>query len=253
MHSFLSFSLARPRAAGLVALTALAFNVQAGVVYDVVDDFSTTVNTATSTWSYRASADLVRDGVYDLLTAFSSTGIWAPDTAYWRSSAGGDVPGVGVNDTGGPITFVGNPNTFYWPDDTLWMHPTPGAYVVVSWLAPASGLYDIAFNFTDIDPKGGDGIGWFVDLGDSSGNLGSGILPSGGSSGSLSVPGQFVAAGDRIHFIVSPPAGNHLHDSTALTATITAGPEPSELLAALTAGSLGLLLLRRRRGRSANG
>lgn len=50
--------------------------VDAAIIYAVVDDFSTTTNSDTSTWSYRFSNDLARDGVYPLLTTFDDRANW---------------------------------------------------------------------------------------------------------------------------------------------------------------------------------
>lgn len=238
-----------------VALASfVASSLSAGITYDVVQDFSLLENTDSSTWSYRISDTTVRDGSYELLDASPSTnGIWNPDLPYWQDSdATGIVPGIGVNATGSDVNFVPNGfSNFVWPNDTVWMHPTPDSLVVVSWLADVSGLYDVEFSFTDIDSgelQGQEGgIGWFVDVGDSTGEIASGSLSSGGTTGLLSYSNLFIAAGSRVNFIVSPPAEDHRFDSTALTATITAVPEPGALLSSLTASIIGLLVLRRRR------
>ena len=46
-------------------------DVHAALIFSAVDDFSLTTNTESSTWSYRFSDDLARDGSYQLETGFS--------------------------------------------------------------------------------------------------------------------------------------------------------------------------------------
>ncbi len=226
----------------LISNLSIPTTSNAAITYSAVNDFSNTTNNETSLWSYRSQSSLTRDGVYDLLPGFSTfANNWEPDIGLWTASILN--PGVGVNDTGGPSTFTFNTSTFIWPVNTIWMHPDPNGLVVVSWLSPTSGLADIEFNFTDMDANGGNGIGWFVDLGDNSGNLLSGSFANGGSSGTQTVNGVSVSIGDRINFIVSPPSTDHGFDSTTFTATITV-PEPSTVGLAMSLFSIVLICIR---------
>lgn len=222
-------------------LVTTTFSVSADVIYSAVDDFSTSVNSETSTWSYRASNNLIRDGSYQLLTAFNDHNLWDAPINHWSPASSTTLAGVGVNNTGSAATFTANPNAFLWPNDTIWLHPDAGGLVVVSWLSDVSGLLDIDFSFTDIDNTGDPGgIAWFVDINGATGNLSSGAIGIGGTSGIQSLANINVNIGDRINFIVNPN-GTHASDSTAFTATITSYdvPEPATL-ALLALGLVGL-------------
>ena len=226
----------------------LAGTAFAGAVFDAVTDFSTVTNTETSTWSYRSSSDETRDGVYSLLTGVSDGyPFWDQVTPFWNN-AGVPVPGIGANQSGAHLKFVGNSSTFYWPDKTIWMHPSDSGMTVLSWLSAADGVFNISFSFADMDPNGvaagfGNGIKWFVDRNNSGGVTGltQGTIAEGGpSTGLLTLDNVSVSAGDRIDFVVAAN-GNYNFDSTGVTATITAVPEPSSLVIAMTLlGCLGL-------------
>jgi hypothetical protein len=186
------------------------------VSYDAVTDFSSSTNTSTSTWSYRYQTGTVRNGSYPLLPAFNAaSGTWSPtNPGAWNS--GGNIPQIGVNQTGSDATFVSGPH-FTWPNNTMDVHPGPAELVVLSWLSPASSFWNINFSFSSLDPNGGNGIAWFVDLNTT--NLSSGSYRDGGASGVMNLNNVFVNAGDRINFIVDPN-GDFFFDSTKVTATI---------------------------------
>ena len=226
------------------------------VLYDAVSEFSTTVNSESSRWSYReTSGDLTRDGSYDLLPNFddplsSGQPFWLPGTPYWNSTGFTGGARIGVNQSGGSIAR--NPFfavSIFWPNNTIWLHPwglsaADKSLAVVSWLSPGPGFVEVEFSIADIDPGGGNGIAWFIDLGDSTGVLASGTIANGGSTGLLNVSTTAVSAGDRINIIIDAN-GNQNFDSTALTAEITFIPEPSAFcLAAL--GLLGIGWRRRK-------
>ncbi len=194
--------------------------------FSVVDDFSTTANTDANTWSYRWKNGLGRDGDYSLLTDLISDSNWVPQVPTWTNS-GSVLPIVGINDTGEQATWIGNPSTFFWLENTVHMHPDVDKLAIVSWLSPADALVDISFRFTDVDPGGGDGVDWFVDLGSSDGQIQAGTLANGGDSGIRTEDRILVHAGERINFIVGPGSGNDFtFDSTRLGATILATFNP---------------------------
>ena len=221
-------------------------DVHAALIFSAMDDFSLTTNTESSTWSYRFSDDLARDGSYQLQASFSQfESLWNPATQYWNDgrSIFGDGAVVGVNNSGISITWIGNAATFLWPNNTIWMHLGSGL-VVMSWLSPLNTFVDIDFTFGDMDPngmgQGGTGFAWFVDLNDSSGLLASGVITEGGGdTGPLSLTGVAVNAGDHINFVVDPN-GNRAFDSTSFTATIAVIPEPATVRL-FVVGLLGLL------------
>lgn len=229
----------------VVPALLLVAEVRGGVIYNAVADFSATENTSTSTWSYRATNDLSRDGSYELIAGPSSTFFSQPS---WTAGA---FKLIAANRSGGSVT-VNTLFPFSWPNNTILMHPggtenSSLGLVVVSWLAPSDGSADLAFEFTDLDTAGGDGVEWAVDLGDSSGNLASGTLFS-TTTGLLTINDVQVKAGDRINFVVSPgDLGRHEFDSTGFTATVehTPVPEPASWL--LLTIALPLLVLFRRR------
>jgi len=190
--------------------------------YSALSDFSDSLNNDTSTWSYRIKTDRVRDGNYDLMTESGIQSIWQPNTFCWISN---NQAGIGSNATGSPITYVGNQYAFNWPQATLWLHPLQNGLVILSWLSPRDGNVTINYSFDDIDVngigRGGDGIIWYVDLGDENGNLDSGTINEGaGGTGILEMSSVMVKAGDRINFIVDPN-NNYLFDSTAVIANIS--------------------------------
>jgi hypothetical protein len=209
--------------------------------YDAVLDFSNTTNTESSTWSYRNSfSDMLRDGNYELMPVHSDTRpYWNPPTPYWAPFHG--YVGIGVNRSGAPIPIASDLPQFTWPNNTIWITPPQGnSLAVVSWLSPVTGLADIEFSFTDIDPNGGSGINYFVDRNNLIGQLAGGTLANGGSTGVVSLTDVAINVGDRINFVVDPGiGGGNEFDSTALTATITVIPEPATLVLSLL-GIVGL-------------
>ncbi|MGC3960285.1 MAG: hypothetical protein QM813_20855 [Verrucomicrobiota bacterium] len=83
-------------------------------------------------------------------------------------------------------------------------------------------------------PDYDDGVTWFVDVGDATGNLASGLLQPGASTGSLTRTNISVVAGDRVHFIVGR-SGNSLEkswfDTTDLKAVIEYTDTPAAIVA----------------------
>lgn len=209
-----------------------------------VDDFSNTVNTETSEWSYRVGEDTVRDGSYVLLPTNSDPRpLWNPATPYWNLN-GSQLPAIGVNRSGAAIPIVPPFLPFSWPDGVVWLHPTDSRIAVVSWLSPVSGPVDIDFTIADIDPNGGNGVRWYLDLNDSSGELISGALAAGQSAGAQSLVDVQVNVGDRINFVIDAN-GDFGFDSASLIATISYVPEPATAI--LLAGASALWSVARRR------
>jgi hypothetical protein len=231
-----------------VALFSLLASQAQATSYDAVADFSRLTNTDTSTWSYRYQTGTMRDGNYTLLPTFTdAAGTWIPSNpGAWTLV--GTIPEIGVNQTGSDATFVPGPGSkaFTWPNNTMSVHPGPGPadLVVLSWLSPASSLLNINFSFSSLDPNGGNGIAWFVDL--NATDLSWGSYPDGGASGMMTLNNIFVNAGDRINFIVDPN-GDFFFDSTQVTAMISsvAGvPDSASSLALLSISLVAMFAAR---------
>lgn len=214
--------------AAIAATSVLMLSGAQAAVYDAVNDFSTSSNTSTDTWSYRTSTSLAHDGNYTLLPSFQAFGGFtgaAADTAGWTA---GSVPAIGINRSGADQYFTGfGPGAqFTWPAGSLFMHPGSASLAIVSWLSPGAYSLDIVFQFNDLDanPSFGDGIDWSIEKNNGAGaSVASGTVSNGGDTGPLSVSHLVVAAGDRINFIVGPH-GDFQGDSSRLRATITATP-----------------------------
>ena len=203
----------------------------AAVVYDAAAQFSLSSN-ANGPWSYG-------EGTGPSITLFTKNSnnnpvqpIGVPSTVeYWQSSNPTSlVPIVGENFGTASATCC---NSVLIPTGVLWVHPGYNSDVIVQWKAPTAGLYNLASSFALLD------------------NSPSGILaevfennklligiPIKGPAANLSAPQSYgpavpftandlsLQAGDTLSFVVNN-AGSFNNDSTALTATITAVPEPS--------------------------
>ena len=227
-------------------LSLCSLHAAASTIYDVVNDYSSTINTETSSWSYRSGLTANgRDGNYSLLPVPPGSGadatlIYSPLNApmpVWNPNPTSTFPLVGKNETGVPQSA---PATFTWQPDDVIVHPSTGVYVVTSWLSPNDAIIDVSFRFTKAqDPDGGDGILWYVEVNDqittlASGSLGGGV---GETSGLLSANNINISAGDRVNFIVES-FGTLFRDTTKLEATIDATfiPEPCSILLLLLGG-----------------
>jgi len=204
-----------------ISLAALlgAFNLPVAAA-DARNDFSIASN-PNGDWSYGYSATL--GGPFQTLTNRVTTA----GNAYWY----GPNPPLG----GGP----GYPIVGYVPSmpaTSLLLHPGQnGEYALLRWTSPLTGVADVAVTFAvgDSRPTTTDvhvllnGVALF------SGPI-DGSNPSKAFSQSLS-----VSNGDKLDFAVGFGAnGNYLFDSTLLTATVSAVPEPSALLLLLAGSGL---------------
>jgi hypothetical protein len=237
-----------------VAVGLFASSSQAQT-YTATTDFSATTNTASSTWSYRGSSNgLTRDGVYGLLPTYASLGTFTGPAAGTQAWLTPGLPAVGVNLTGADQVFTqyGPAAQFTWPAGAMLVHPGPGSFAVVSWLASAEANLAISFRFKDMDPNGpgSDGIDWFVERNSGANTLANGSIGVAGDSGILNLSGVHVSAGDRINFVVGPQGG-YGFDSTQFDATIVATPVPEAGTWAMWLAGLVVMggLQRRRSGK----
>jgi len=223
----------------LCGLVLAAENVCQAFVYNFENEFSKTTNTDTSIWSYRWKDSFTRDGNYALLPYFRTNLSWAPQMPYfpiWTPSVSQYYPWVGVNDSGAPIYDPVTDPGAQWPTPAgqSMIHPLGSpdgsAFSVVSWLSPYSGTVNIGVCVTDLDGRGSGGVEYYVDKGSAAGDLASGTIPEGGSSGLFWITDVPVAVGDRLNFIIGPN-GNYYNDSTRLFVEITdeAIPEPTTI------------------------
>lgn len=235
---------------------AVAEAGSAATVYDLATDYSTTINTSSSTWSYRTGAS--RNGSYTLLNLAPGAGggfagPFSPGASPsvmqgWQLSGSPTVPFVGKNATGGTETFLSG-GSFVWPNGEVMAHPTTGGLVIFSWLAPANGTADINYQFADAHLGGGpvSGIVFSVDRNAGIGvdQLDTDLVPEAGNSGPLQLTGISVLAGDRINFVIDLQSELNAN-ATFVDATISfeaalPAPEPSSLWLA----GCGLLTLAR--------
>jgi len=242
------FNRWRRHLAILCALTValVASGTVHAAIFNAVSDFSNTVNTDTSMWSYRWSDDQNRDGSYTLLPTNDFAVQFNPPNQTWNI---GNSAFVGVNQSGGPISTVTHVPGFTVPNNSIIM--SPAGLVVVSWLSPVSGLVNIQFSFTDLEVPFSevDMARYFVDRNDASGQLAGGTLPELGTTGVMTLNNVVVSVGDRINFVVDR-IGFNSGDSIAFTATITEVtapvPEPTSVLL-WAAGALGIAFMGARR------
>ena len=231
----------------LIAATSLWVLCGHAQDYDFEAEYSTTSNPG-SVWSYRYQAGTpqqLRDGNYDLLTTLEDNfaGLGAGFSAWHMPTL--LAPLVGLNGTANSFNIGGA-----GPIEPGESFLSPGflELAVVQWTAPFSGIIDIAYGFADRQ-TGGDGIAWFVDKGDASGNLAAGTYNDGGNTGVLHILGLSVVAGDQINFVIDAQqalgVGDNSADLTRLYAHITVIPEPGTV--ALVVVGLGGLAVARRR------
>jgi hypothetical protein len=227
---------------GVIAVCLVAVSAQAAMIWDVENDFSSTVNNDTSTWSYRQGS---RDANTALPMWDSAVlaGSWSPgpDVGGWVTADDYTLdPYVLHNSTGVAQTLQ---NSVHAPINAVIYGPTeckPNENAIISWKSPITGLVSISAKFIR-QQNGGDGVNYYIDLNGSAGNLLNGSVGagSGATSGALTIDNLPVTVGDRINFVLD----NRLVaqcDTTQLRATINEVPEPMSMVM-LACGIAGLL------------
>ncbi len=229
----------KPSALAYIGLlfTFLAAGARAQT-YSAAPSYSPTTNTDTSPWSYRYNTTGTRDGNYALLTYAAHGGsTWTSGgkkvaMSSWFSQPGGtSCPCVGANRRTLPLTTNYGHGPVVLPSLSIFVHPSTTSNVgetVLSFLVPKDGKVTVTYSFTDIDPYGGNGINWYVDLNSGvNGDLHSGSVYS--TPGHIAATGARhfdiqVAKGDRINFVIDSN-NDFSYDSTAVRATVAYPPD----------------------------
>jgi hypothetical protein len=232
---------------------ALSCGLQASV-YNVVTDFHDPT-ISTSVWSYGTST--TAGGTLTPFPAYTNgyfggtpnnnPGQPSGDAGYYREPQSGNyfLPAILKNTTAGDLNFV---NTVTWPNSVLLLHPgADGAYAVVRFTAPSTSTYSVQGLFVGLDHVGPTTTDVHV-------------LPSNGDPGFSGTVNNFgvnhpfsfttnLTAGQHIDFAVGFGDNQNLYyDSTGLSASISATPEPGFYgLMALGMAGLGTVVIRRRR------
>jgi len=94
-----------------------------------------------------------------LLTEFDRDALGTKGLLCWRG--GEPWPCLFVNTNDGAVAF----QTVTQPGRSLAVHPGPKGAVVIAWESPIEGVVSVAGRVKDIDPSGGDGVGWSLTLG----------------------------------------------------------------------------------------
>jgi hypothetical protein len=215
----------------LIAIAVLGWAVcaQAGVIYDLAADFSST-NNPNGAWSYikyTAGVDPTHFGLYD--TVVTNHGANAEGLIHWRMAGAAD-PGCDGNMTGATIYAPGWGN-IAWPPHSyaIGAFGGPGA---ARWTAPSDGTINWTAAFTGIQEAQSAANVYVLKNADT-------VLFNGGPAAwnvtvSSSGSDLAVSAGDTIDFVVD---GNK---TTRVAATIDLVPEPSTLVLLVT-GLIGLV------------
>jgi hypothetical protein len=216
--------------------------------FDPVAEWSSSRNTAAGTWQYGTETTIGGP-----LTLFSKHGSQAatPSYEWWSYDGTLNGPVIAFNSSGGKITIPGGPGD---PDDIIWpageLLFAPGGKLgtpangVLRWIAPASGFYDIAGHFADLQ---GATVSMFILDGNST-LFSSGYgLPGHQPDVPFAVSNIQLSQGEAIDFLVNSGIDDG-NDVLGISATITPSvPEP----AALPILALGVMSLSRRRRRTA--
>ncbi|MBL9145952.1 MAG: DUF642 domain-containing protein [Verrucomicrobiaceae bacterium] len=206
-------------------------------VYSAADDFSATVNTATSTWQYGyrstlASSSLTR---YDNASTWYGTNSWTP--------TGSTTPGIFYNGTSGALTgddWIMQPNQ-------LTEHPGGGViFCVIRWTAPAGGppggrTYAIHADWVGLGSSSTADVHVLINGSSVYDGTVSGRGTTANTDGTLTLPFT-LPAGMTVEFVVGDGGNGHGSDTIAVNATITEVVSGSEGMTYLKNGnSMGVV------------
>ena len=114
-------------------------------------------------WSLRRSLSLARDGNYSLLPTYSAT-FGAVGIKAWHGNTAKcvKVPAIGINTTHESLPLCAG----HLPADAAFVYPGVARMAVVTWTSPFNGTVTISHNaVADVDATCGDGVSYYVDLG----------------------------------------------------------------------------------------
>lgn len=160
---------------------------------------------------------------YDRATS-ACAGVSGLSCNYSSNFNNNTLPAVGLNTTGALLTN----GSVRIPTDVVFMHPVgensglPAGDTIVRFVAPTAGTYAINGKFEILDVSA---TGTFVSIVGGSSNFAQSL------SGAVFTPASFgfrtsLTAGQSLDFVVNS-AGSYYNDSTGLSATIAAVPEPA--------------------------
>ena len=175
-------------------------------------------------YALRQWLDYLGEGDYRPLGTAVRDVAGKPGVHSWRGAA--DCPNVLVNTTAREERLA----TFVLPPRSTAVHPGPASGVVVAWQSPAAGVVKLSGRLTDLDPPGGDGVAWRVDLRPGGGarrELASGEFTNGGGQGleqgrsADRLAAVAVKPGDRVELVVFPKK-DYVCDTTRVELRVAA-------------------------------
>ena len=221
--------LLKPLAAAALAFSA--FTASAVTTYDAAADFSTASN-PNGVWSYGFTSS----GLGGAFFALNDTTPLIAGFQDWTLSGG--LPAVYKNATASPITA----GTATYAPGSLGFHPGDNNLTaVVRFTAPTAGLYDYNATFFRQDTQATSQIGFY----NNGAQVGS-LFSSSNFPVTKSGTAVFLAAGATLDAEVGNGGNGKNFDSTGLTFTVTAVPEP-ETAALMLAGLAAVGFVAKRR------
>jgi hypothetical protein len=220
----------------VVAALALGASAASATSYDIAGSFAALPAT-TAPFSYGYSNGGVFTA-YDVATS-NCAGINGLACDYSSTYNNNTLPAVGINTTGANIAS----GTVVIPTNMLFLHPVgdnsglAAGDTIVRFTAPTSSLYKLSglFSVLDVSTSGVN-----VSIIGPSGNA---ILAAYGLGGAWGTSKSFdssvsLSAGQTLDFVVNSN-GSYYNDSTGLSGTIAAVPEPASW--AMMVGGFGVV------------
>src|SRR6478736_9710269 len=218
------------------AALSLVTSAASAASYDIAGSFAA-LPAATAPFSYGYSNNGVFTA-YDVATA-NCAGITGLACDYASNYNNNTLPAVGINTTGSMIST----GTVGIPTNMLFLHPVgensglASGDTIVRFTAPVTSVYKLSGLFTVLDVNSS---GVNVSIMGPSGNA---ILAAYGLGGAWGTEKSFdnlvnLSAGQTLDFVVNSN-GSYYNDSTGLSGTIAAVPEPASW--AMMVGGFGVI------------